>query len=124
MQRGVGDFVRASFPEPHNPIYLVSPNWDPSAAEGIGDFVPAYFPEPHNPVAPGMGSIGCGGGCGCDSCSGGLGAVPVPSWAASLPAPLNEAWGPLPVVYWGGVGIAAALILPRLLGGSRGGRRR
>lgn len=116
-RRGMNDFVRAGFPEPHNPIY--QPNWDqtPVAAlagidGGLEDFVDANFPEPHNPIYNSMSGVGCGAGCGCDSC--GMGALSVPSWALSLPSPLNTMAGPLPVVYWIGGGVAALLVLPML----------
>lgn len=116
---GLADFVYGNFPEPHNPIWQtpVQPNW---TGVTVGDFVPANFPEPNNPIyrpGYGIGSVGCGGGCGCSDC--GMGAIAVPTWAATLPAPLNTSWGPLPVVYWGGIGIAAIFVLPALLGKRR-----
>ena len=121
MRRGVGDFVNANFPEPHNPIWR--PNWDPSM-DGVGDFVLADFPEPYNPIwhgqARGIRGIGCGGGCGCDSCSG-MGALTVPAWALSLPAPLNESSAGIPNVYWGLGLLGGGLILPAVFG--KKGRR-
>ncbi len=121
---GLADFVNAGFPEPHNPIWQtpMQPNWDQTPQIAIGDFVDANFPEPHNPIwQSGMGSIGCGGTCGgtCSEC--GMGAVSVPSWAMSLPAPLNGMLGPLPTVYWGGIALAAIFVLPMVLG--KKGRR-
>ena len=117
---GMGDFVAAAFPEPVNPL-LVQPNWDPSVQNGMGDFVAARFPEPNNPIYRPAGLSGCGGGdCGC-GCGGGMGAVSVPTWAASLPSPLNAMWGPLPAVYWGGLALAA-IVLPMAF--RSGGRRR
>lgn len=108
-RRGVGDFVNAAFPEPNNPIWR--PNWDPNAVDGMGDFVRAYFPEPQNPIGMGC-ACGCGGECG-------MGAIPVPSFAASWPAPLNDSWAGLPVVYWIGGVAAAAIVLPMVFGGRR-----
>jgi hypothetical protein len=46
-QRGVGDFVPASFPIPQTPITL-------------GDFVGGSFPVPFNPIAPSVASAGMG----------------------------------------------------------------
>ncbi len=116
------EFVNASFPEPHNPIMALVPNYDPKPGS-VGDFVWATFPEPHNPISGpgfgGMGGCGCGGSCG--GCSG-MGAVTIPTWALSLPAPLNGMLGPLPAVYWIGGGVAALLILPLVMGGKRGRR--
>jgi len=110
-RRGLRDFVPGSFPEPHNPI--VSMN-------GLRDFVPGNFPEPHNPLY-GMAGVGCACGGKCDDC-GGMGAVAVPTWAASLPAPLNSTAAGFPVVYWAAGGLAALVVLPMILGGGR--RRR
>jgi hypothetical protein len=125
QKRGMNDFVSANFPEPYNPIWQtpMQPNWDQTPQISVGDFVDANFPEPYNPIwqKGSMGSIGCGGGCGCADC--GMGALSVPAWAMTLPAPLNTMAGPLPVVYWIGGGIAALLVLPAVLGGGKRGRR-
>ena len=114
---GISEFVKANFWEPWNPFsptWQAQPNWGQMPGMGhTGDFVLANFPEPHNPF--GMSGCGCGGSC--SAC--GMGQVAVPSWAASLPSPLNQIWGPLPVVYWGIGGMAALLILPAVMGGRR-----
>ena len=105
------DFVRAGFPEPHNPIWQSS-GMDPAGeVPSLRDFVDANFPEPHNPIG-GMGGVGCGAGCGCSDC--GMGAVAVPVWATTLPAPLNGSMGGFPTVYWIGGGLVAMLVLPML----------
>jgi hypothetical protein len=36
-----------------------------------------------------------------------------------MPSPLNSTLGPLPVVYWGGLALAAVFVLPMLTGGRR-----
>ena len=123
------DFTPGNFPEPHNPIRLdIVPNWEPETGggnfrlrrRGLRDFVPGNFPEPHNPLY-GMAGVGCACGGKCDDC-GGMGAVAVPTWAASLPAPLNSTAAGFPVVYWAAGGLAALVVLPMILGGGR--RRR
>jgi hypothetical protein len=120
-RRGLADFVNANFPEPYNPIW----QGQATGIRGLADFVDANFPEPHNPIYSnwpkgirGMG-CGCGGGCSGDC---GMGALAVPAWAMTLPAPLNTMAGPLPVVYWIAGGLAAAVVLPMLMGGKRGRR--
>lgn len=132
-RRSVGDFVGpAYFPEPNNPLYnykTVQPNWDQNPVVTMGDFVfPASFPEPHNPIYPdthtgirGIGKMGCGGGCGCSDC--GMGAIAVPTWAATLPAPLNGVDPVLsvPYVYWGLGAVALLVVVPMISG--RKGRR-
>jgi hypothetical protein len=113
-RRAMGDFVQAQFPEPNNPIWR--PNWDPSNATGMGDFVPANFPEPNNPIWRPAGLSGC-------ACGSGMGAVAVPTWAATLPAPLNgvDPVFSVPWVYWGIGGVGALIILPLAFG--KKGRR-
>jgi hypothetical protein len=107
------DFVNANFPEPHNPI------WQPGMGS-LRDFVDANFPEPHNPIysnqPTGIRGMGCGCGC-AGEC--GMGALSVPAWAMTLPSPLNTMAGPLPVVYWIGGAVAAAVVLPMFFGGRR-----
>lgn len=103
---GVGDFVNGGFPLPSRPVF-----------DGMGEFVGGSYPLPQNPVyyasaegslpkAPDIpmalianGNGKCAGmGCGCSDC-GGLGDMAVPTWATSLPSPLNSTqWG-YPVVY-------------------------
>ncbi len=130
MNYGLQDFVPAGYPLPYNPITLA-------------DFVPGGFPLPFNPVffpsaggslpkspnlpmaaigakngkaaiaaaaSAGCGGCGCGGSCG--GC-GGMGDIAVPSWAMSLPSPLDSAsnWpvlGVVPNVYVA-LGVAALI---------------
>lgn len=112
---GFGDFVGPiGFNEPMNPFMM--PNWDPTPSTGVGDFVPIQgFNEPMNPIT-GM------AGCACGSRRRGMGAVAVPTWAATLPAPLNGVDPVLgvPWVYWG-LGVGAAVIVVPMLG--KKGRR-
>jgi hypothetical protein len=65
LQRGrLGDFVRASFPVPQNPLFMRNPLVMPNG--GMGDFVPGQFPVPRNPLCQ---SQGGGMGCACDGAS-------------------------------------------------------
>jgi len=143
---GLADYAPAAQPWIFPRIPVGTPPW----ITGVGDYAPATSPWllPRIPVAyvggslpkspdipmalighgngaslPG-GDCGCGSGCGCTGCSG-MGAfdLAVPTWAATLPPPLNGYLVPgIPTVYIG-LGLAALLILPAMMGG-RGGRRR
>lgn len=95
---GLADIVTGRYPLPWNPI---QPHDQVGALPKAPDMTFDMI-EPDRDFAFTDSCSGDGMGCACGGgCRGGMGALAVPTWAASLPAPLNSSAMGIPIVYLG-----------------------